>query len=948
MGGGDARLGDDLTQPGGGPVDRLDAVVDVEDLALAQQLAADGGADLLLLVGADEGQHRVPLLRRCRDRGHLADAGHRHLQRPGDRGGGHGQHVDVGAELLQLLLVLDAEALFLVDDDQAQVLELGLRREQAVGADDDVHRALAQAFQDRLGLGVGLEAGQRLDAHRELRVPLAERPEVLLHQQGRGHQDGDLLAVLDGLEGGPDGDLGLAVADVAADQTVHRDRLLHVLLDLGDGGELVGRLRVGEGVLQFPLPGGVRPEGVAGGRHAGAVELDEVGRDLLDGLLRAGLGLRPVGAAEAVQGGGLAADVLGDLLQLVGGDVEAVAGLAALGGRVLDDQVLAGRALHGALHHLDVTADAVLLVDDVVARLQGERVDGLAAAGRHPGAVAARRPLTGQVRLRQDGESEGRVDEAVLDRAARHVHDRRGDLGQVGVVTGRDALAAQHLDRTGRRAVRLGDEHRAPAVGEPALGVGEGLGGVPAVGLRGVHPQLQGVRVQLLVRGERRHRPPHHVQLAGPVPDVGDGPQGGRADVDGRLAAAGGGRPGGLEELLRRGHQVRRARAHPLRVAHDGHGALGQHVEQQLHLVDEDRREGLHALHRDPLGDLAEQFTELGVLLGQGTRTGADVLGEQQLAARRRPQAVLGDFEGALVGDLEVADLLDVVAPELDAQGVFLGGREHVEDAAADGELAALLHELHARVGGGREGVDDLVQIGGLSRPQGDRLQVAEALDLRLEHGPHGRDDDGDRAGLGVVGAGWARRRSTARRRPTVSLRGLSRSCGSVSQDGYSTIPVRREEGAQGRGQVLRLAARRRHRQHRAARVAGQGGDREGAGRRGADQVDMHAVAVCGRVDRFREGGVLGYGVEQTVQAHSGIFPSRGGQHDGPDARRGPGVSSVRRCASVRRGCGQRLFRSSACGVKRESAAQPSQHHPHPLISPRHDRSGPPSGTPHP
>ena len=63
----------------------LHPVVDVEDLALAQQLAADGGDDLPVLVGADVGQHRVPLLRRGGDRRHLADAGDRHLQRARDR-----------------------------------------------------------------------------------------------------------------------------------------------------------------------------------------------------------------------------------------------------------------------------------------------------------------------------------------------------------------------------------------------------------------------------------------------------------------------------------------------------------------------------------------------------------------------------------------------------------------------------------------------------------------------------------------------------------------------------------------------------------------------------------------------------------------------------------------------------------------------------------------------
>ena len=56
MGGGDPRLGHELGQAGGGRFDVLHPVVDEEDLAVAQQLAADGGADLLGLVGADVGE----------------------------------------------------------------------------------------------------------------------------------------------------------------------------------------------------------------------------------------------------------------------------------------------------------------------------------------------------------------------------------------------------------------------------------------------------------------------------------------------------------------------------------------------------------------------------------------------------------------------------------------------------------------------------------------------------------------------------------------------------------------------------------------------------------------------------------------------------------------------------------------------------------------------------
>ena len=58
---------------------------------------------------------------------------------------------------------------------------------------------------------------------------------MLLGEDRRRDEHQDLLAVLGGLEGGAQGDLGLAVADVAADQAVHRVRRLHVVLDVVDG-----------------------------------------------------------------------------------------------------------------------------------------------------------------------------------------------------------------------------------------------------------------------------------------------------------------------------------------------------------------------------------------------------------------------------------------------------------------------------------------------------------------------------------------------------------------------------------------------------------------------------------------------------------------------------------------------------------------------------------------
>ena len=103
------------------------------------------------------------------------------------------------------------------------------------------------------------EAAEHLDADRERRqAALGRWLEVLLGQDGGRHQDRDLLAVLDRLEGGSQRHLGLAVAHVAADEAVHRAAAEHVGLHLLDGPRLVRRLGVRERLLQLALPGACR------------------------------------------------------------------------------------------------------------------------------------------------------------------------------------------------------------------------------------------------------------------------------------------------------------------------------------------------------------------------------------------------------------------------------------------------------------------------------------------------------------------------------------------------------------------------------------------------------------------------------------------------------------------------------------------------------------------
>ena len=84
------------------------------------------------------------------------------------------------------------------------------------------------------------EAAHHFDAHRMIAKAMAKGLQVLLRQNGRRRQHGDLLAAFDGEERRPHGDFGLAVADIAANQSVHRLLALHAGEGFVDGALLVG------------------------------------------------------------------------------------------------------------------------------------------------------------------------------------------------------------------------------------------------------------------------------------------------------------------------------------------------------------------------------------------------------------------------------------------------------------------------------------------------------------------------------------------------------------------------------------------------------------------------------------------------------------------------------------------------------------------------------------
>ncbi len=314
----DARLGHQFGQVGGAFLDGLDVVVQVVHLATAQQFAQQRLFDRAVVLLHDEGAHRQASRRGRGDDRQVAHAGHGHVQGPRDRRGGQGEDVHLAAQGLELLLLAHAETVLLVDDHQAQVLEGDVVLQQLVGADEDVDLAFGQARgggRDFLGR---LEAAHHLDRHRPVGETVAEAVVVLLGEQGGGHQHGHLAPAVHGDERCAHGHFGLAEADVATDQAVHRLAGEHVQAHRLDGVLLVGGLLEREAGAEGRVVGRRVGEGMALARRTSGIDVEQLGGHVAHLLGGLALGFLPGLRAQAVQRrqGIVAAGVAGDQVQV--------------------------------------------------------------------------------------------------------------------------------------------------------------------------------------------------------------------------------------------------------------------------------------------------------------------------------------------------------------------------------------------------------------------------------------------------------------------------------------------------------------------------------------------------------------------------------------------------------------------------------------------------------
>ena len=279
----------------------LDPRHDVERLSAAVAFAQQRLADHQGIVRRHEGAHREAIDRgRGNDR-EIAHAGQRQLQRARDRRGAQRQHVHLGAQLLQPFLVADAKVLFLVDDQQAEIPELDRLAEQRVGADDDVDIAIGQPLLDlRQFLGRDQAGGLR-DIDRETAKTFGKILAVLPCEQRGRHHHGDLLAFERDRKRRAQRHLGLAEADIAADQPVHGTAAFEVLQRGRDGPQLVLGFLIGEARAELVIDMRLHRHFRRFMQMPLGRDLDQFAGNLADAVLELCLARLPAAAAQPVQ-----------------------------------------------------------------------------------------------------------------------------------------------------------------------------------------------------------------------------------------------------------------------------------------------------------------------------------------------------------------------------------------------------------------------------------------------------------------------------------------------------------------------------------------------------------------------------------------------------------------------------------------------------------------------
>ena len=121
------------------------------------------------------------------------------------------------------------------------------------------------------------------------------------------------------------------------------------------------------------------------------------------------------------------------------------------------------------------------------------------------------------------------------------------------------------------------------------------------------------------------------------------------------------------------------------------------------------------------------------ILRDQFACASTHVVGEEEFPTGSGRKPVFGSFERALIGNREVANLVDFVTPELHAQWVLFNRRKDIDQPTAHCKLPTLFNNIDARVARTGEAANHVVERDLVFRTQAHRLEIRDSVHQWLE-----------------------------------------------------------------------------------------------------------------------------------------------------------------------------------------------------------------------
>ena len=167
----------------------------------------------------------------------------------------------------------------------------------------------------------------------------------------------------------------------------------------------------------------------------------------------------------------------------------------------------------------------------------------------------------------------------------------------------------------------------------------------------------------------------------------------------------------------------------------------GNAVEQHLFVVDQPRQPRFHTVELRAVGEPLPLLSPPRFFGDQLFGTRSHFVVGQQLATREDEDFADRDRR-ALIVDGELAQAIDFVAPEVDANGRVGGRGEHVDDRTAHRELAAMLDLVLAAIADTRQPLNEHCRIELVSGTHDDGVDVAGTGTEALHQSARRGDDE--------------------------------------------------------------------------------------------------------------------------------------------------------------------------------------------------------------